>query len=242
MTETRKASELLSVPWFTGERRYTRPEDAVAGGETLWAGDLLHSGSAGDVEYIEIPHTAWSDYSGDTVTRSNQRAIVSDHGEHVVTVEYRLNGHSLLVRADADLPLDLFEGIVVLATEHPVWCEEDWSALEHELQEEQWAGWGRPDVIYDAEKLLADVAEECPLVQETEVDPGLVDRLAAELYSLGLLEFVAETATDGYFSGRDDLVGAVVKAHVEEQEKSWEDFARTLGVLPGQVELPLGVC
>jgi hypothetical protein len=112
-----------------------------------------------------IRDAEWSDYSGTVYTRSNARSLARDYPE-VVTESWR-GGHgwsgayiSASVLNDAwavgvfdiadrvNAVLDIIESLA----EYPVYDEEDMSALESEILNEDFDSWGRSEMEREANK------------------------------------------------------------------------------------------
>jgi hypothetical protein len=117
----------------------------------------LASVSYGDIKpdlsgpYIEAPYSTWSDYSGSTAERSNCR-VLSDMLKDKPGVYPIYGGYSttgLLIsmeylESDSDLQdtlADLFN--------YPVINEDDWSQLECEIEDEDWASWIKYDLQHE---------------------------------------------------------------------------------------------
>jgi hypothetical protein len=247
----RNADELLEVPYlkpriFVWQGQELQGHQWVAvdppvGGDSVRYGvfdmraldDLHCAADADDVRYIEIPDTAWGDYVGSTWARSNARSIRRDYPDDVVTVTGHHSFETLLVPAEAQIPARLFEAIEARA-ESAFYDEDDWSALEHELEQEQWDDTGRSDFRSEIRELAQRVDSDDD-VAELDSDE-YVNELFYEAWSNCEVQWVAETATGGAWHGFDraaEAAWAVVQLRRMAELEAW---ARELSApIPGQL-------
>jgi hypothetical protein len=201
-------------------------DDAPTGGDSVSMGALdmcrwdgTPHADEGPV-FMEVPCTAWSDYSGGAVERSNARSLRRDFPDEVVTVTGGYSTEFLVLPADGTISEALFNAIAGLA-EYPLFDEEDLSELEQEILAEDWESWGESDVL----RILAQTAEDaCPDCDEgtCEVDhaDGIDRDRAREAFFL---------AAEGYgFTA----VSSDVANHAERAAKL---YARTPGGLIDEV-------
>lgn len=118
--------------------------------------------------HVLLRHTAWSDYSGSTVERSNHRSLLQDYPETFTDI-YGGHGTSQLMlavgwTAPGDGRDGLLDEIAALA-DYPLYDEEDHSALEMELADEAWDSYLYSDVPY----ALIETSE-CPDAMEDMID------------------------------------------------------------------------
>jgi hypothetical protein len=233
------ATLLLERVHLVHDTRYVmHEEDAPEHGESCTPNDYGKGYAESEqVTLLEIPYTSWGDYVGTAADRSNHRVLLDCYGEHLVYLTFGFGGHSLAVRLDREIPeslVDLVDGLM----DYPIVDEADWSALEMELESEDWADWGRRDVIRDVEVRIEVLSGEDPRIPEGyEIDPDTVDAVALDRMQFGSLQWEAETATGGYFRGMDDLVEYLVEQIVSEHHEEWDEYARSLMVVPGQLSL-----
>lgn len=161
----RKAIELHST---VGAALYTYSHRIYVGGADGWRETLppepgeatylsyfTYKHDAHDVDsttFVAVPMTSWGDYGGSTIERSNARSLVRDYPDTFVAVSGDYGSESLVLPADADVDDDLFETLVALAEEYPLYDEGDHSELEMELTQERWDSFG----AHDLERELSD--------------------------------------------------------------------------------------
>jgi hypothetical protein len=97
-------------------------------------------------EYVALPFTAWGDYVGSDYSRSNERSLWRDYPDTFIRSTGYPGAVELLIPADADIDENLFDILVQLADEYPVYDESDMSALESEVFDEDLASWIIPDI------------------------------------------------------------------------------------------------
>lgn len=128
------------------------------------AGDTVYAGYGGmdrpdnetDFDFIGIPATLWGDYVGSGVDRSNYRSLVRDYPETFVEITWDYNSHSLAIWSGAQIDESLAEIIVKIADIYPLYDEEDHSALEMEILEEDLDSWIIPDIRRELDKRFPD--------------------------------------------------------------------------------------
>jgi hypothetical protein len=119
---------------------------------------------AENATHVVLGLTVWSDYSGSTVERSNERSLLEDYPQTFIRLYggYGTSGLMLPVDRPADWFADdedggidrwqgLLEDLAKLA-DYPLYSEEDLSALETEIADEAWADYLRSDVLADLAK------------------------------------------------------------------------------------------
>jgi hypothetical protein len=113
--------------------------------------------------HVILGLTVWSDYSGSTVERSNERALLADYPQTFIRL-YGGHGTSGLM-LPVDRPADWFsddedsgrerwQGLLsdlAALADYPLYNEDDHSALETELAEEAWSAYLRSDLARDRE-------------------------------------------------------------------------------------------
>jgi hypothetical protein len=106
--------------------------------------------TAAGLEFFEIPFCTWGDYCGSTVERSNHRVISDDYKDQIgVNIWPIIGGYGSygllcsveLYAADNDLR-DIINGLF----DYPLVNEDDHSALEFELESEDWDSWIKGDL------------------------------------------------------------------------------------------------
>lgn len=109
---------------------------------------------APDGEYLEVPFTTYSNYSGSTVEHSNCDVFLKRFGA-IVGVHEMYGGHSsrgILIEYQLyENNEDIKEAIDSLF-KYPVLDEDDLTNLEAQLEDESWEGWVKDDLIHELEK------------------------------------------------------------------------------------------
>lgn len=167
------ASELIGVHgvtehWFTAPLQRTTGYDMVAGDHyTYGAGDTVHWSdvrAAGDSDWCEgrailtFDYTAWGDYVGSMVERSNCRAMLEDFPETFVEVRGDYGSKCLAVFADAAIP-ELVADVIRALAEYPLYSDEDHSNLEMEETEEAWEQYAESDLTRELERFEFPTAD-----------------------------------------------------------------------------------
>jgi hypothetical protein len=120
------------------------------GGETVSMGSLgmQYVGPGETATHYEIPVTAWGDYFGDGVSRSNYRSLLRDFPDTFVEVKGDYFSQYLAIPVDSltDELLDIATGLV---EQYPLYDEEDHSELETEELDEQLGDWIISDIRSD---------------------------------------------------------------------------------------------
>ena len=217
------------------------PADPPEGGDSVRLGalDMREQGSVydlvkDDVRFLEIRATAWGDYTGSTYERSNNRSILRDFGDHVVTLRADFGFEVLLVRIGVDIPEGLYDAIVALR-EESLYDESDLSDLESDLESEDWENWGRSDWTGEVRKLAQQLDRDDDV---TELyDDAYADDLFWAVCADGEAGYwQAETAVSGYWT---DFERAAELAWAEIESRRMarlEEWARELSApIPGQL-------
>jgi hypothetical protein len=249
--ETRNTADLLTVPYLSPAVYVWRgqelkghdwvPADAPVGGDAVRLGTLgmlrasdVHDSADDDVRYLEIPGTAWGDYTGSTYDRSNARSLRRDFGEHVVTLRADFGFEVLLVRIGVEVPEGLYDAIVE-ARDCTLYDESDLSELESELEREDWENWGRSDWAGEIRKRAQRVDRDDD-VRELDTDTYTDDLFWAVCSDGDAGYWQAETAVSGRWT---DFEHAAELAWQEIQGRRMallEEWARELAApIPGQL-------
>lgn len=130
----------INVP-VTG---YLNTEDAEPGNTITWGSWFDNSAGGERVALTLIPYSSGSDYSGSTVEQSNYRVLAADS---------EVTAQSVLIQGDYGTfgiaylgePSDHIREICGALESYPLLDESDHSELEMEIEQEQWADWGRKD-------------------------------------------------------------------------------------------------
>jgi hypothetical protein len=120
-------------------------------------------------DFVEIPYTTGSDYSGEAVTVSNYRCIWDDFKDKIPGLYQIYGGHGtygLVVRrsvlkSDNEDCVELQDVIKELHN-YPCYSEDDLSIVELEAESEAWESWAKNDYRRALEKLetIPDDSEE----------------------------------------------------------------------------------
>jgi hypothetical protein len=249
--ETRNTTDLLTQPYMhpavyvwhgMNLRGLTwEPVEAPVGGDSVALGvfdmrplrELHGTADADDPRYVEIPGTAWGDYTGSDYDRSNARSILRDWPEHVVRVTGHHGFEALVLPMGADVPAELFDAILRLG-DYPLYDEDDHSALCTELEQEDWTSWGRSDWRREIRK-AAHADDRDDDVDELD-DDAYVDELFALLAERHDVTWHAETAVGGYWTDFDHTAREAWSEIRRRRMSELEAWARDLAApLPGQL-------
>jgi hypothetical protein len=210
MEDMRNTTELLGALYTPGlyewHGSYYYSLEAPVGGDSVSMGrlELCRTETPTDGEaprYVEIPHTFWSDYSGDAVNRSNGRAIREEYGQYVVHVTGDFGTEGLVLPLGVEIPEDMYHRIVSLQQDYPLWDDEDHSNLEREIEVEDWESYGRHDLVYRVRE-LARVEDQDDDVDELDEH----DQVDAIVNDTDLRwDWECETAVSGYYTNKDKM-------------------------------------
>jgi len=169
VTEQGNAPTLLS---WQGEQ-YDHKASPV-GGESVGMGvNAMMTATGHDWSdtptHIEVRNTAWGDYCGGTAERSNARSLARDFPETFVTVTGGFGSEYLALPIDAEIPEYLYDLLVSLADDYPLYDESDHSELESEIERECWESYGRYDLTREILAELGDEAEAM-MPEDAELD------------------------------------------------------------------------
>jgi hypothetical protein len=153
-------------------------------------------------EYVALPFTGWGDYGGSSYARSNERSLWRDYPDTFVRSTGGFGSVELLIPADADIDENLFDALIELADEYPVYDESDMSDLEFEVFDEDLKSWIIPDIRNSIDDEFIDTVTDDEItaaifrwMRETEQYPQM------------------ETATNCYFR-TDEFVKWFAPDHV----------------------------
>jgi hypothetical protein len=223
MESTRKARELIdaaynlknSLRFWTG---YTYLGGSVGwdmmpnpvGGDEVSMSDMGITRHSWDedsegAEYVALGFTLWGNYVGASYTRSNERSLWRDYPETFIRSTGFPGAVELLIPADADIDESLFDTLVELADEYPMYDGQDYSELEQEVFEEDLTSWIIPDIRGSIEDEASDAVTD--------------DEITVAIYKW--MEEVGqypemETATNCYFK-TDDFVKWFAPDHIIER-------------------------
>lgn len=122
--------------------------DAPAAGDITWMSYLamgaptMEDWRTGEL-FLTVPATSSGDYTGSTCETSNRRSLLRDFPDTFTILSGDYGYEALLLPFHASIPEHLFNTLVMLADEYPLFDESDHSELEQEMIDEQWAEWGR---------------------------------------------------------------------------------------------------
>lgn len=121
---------------------------------------MVEAGPHEDADAYRFPVTAWGDYCGSTVERSNYRVLTEDYGEYVIEVLGGYNSQYIAVPASLETRNpDVWNELVEMARgldNYPLINEEDHSLLEMEIAEEAWDAYMEWETKRDLESRLPD--------------------------------------------------------------------------------------
>lgn len=161
--------------------------------------------------FLEIPYTVYSDYSGSTVERSNCRSLKRFiEGLELPVWElpggYGTNG--LIIRYVDLLRSEELQEVISKLFDYPIYDEDDWRTLELEIEQEDWDSW----IKYDFIKTLIDQG-----VYSDEGLEALEDDQIIAMYQKAREESGTEWYTESAVSGYIDIDKLVnyIKTHKE---------------------------
>lgn len=218
------------------------PADPPEGGDSVKLGALdmrrqsdVYDVTGDDVRYLEIRATAWSDYSGSTYERSNNRSLRREFGDHVITLRADFGFEVLLVRIGVDIPVGLYDAIVSLHGDSTLYDESDLSDLESELESENWENWGRSDFTAAIRK-LAQQFDRDDDVTELNANAYADDLFWAFCADGEAGYWQAETAVSGYWTDFERAAELAWQEIERRRMAALEEWARELSApIPGQL-------
>jgi hypothetical protein len=124
------------------------PTPNPMGGESVSMGTLgmAPTEASEPVTHYQVPMTAWGDYCGSSVERSNYRALLEDYPGVFVEVTGGYFSHYLAIPV-ASLTEELQEIFTHLVEQYPLYNDEDHSSLEMEEATEQYEQWAKADIL-----------------------------------------------------------------------------------------------
>lgn len=122
--------------------------DAPEGGSTASWSNFREPYGDETPTYFEVPVTAWGDYIGSAVERSNHRSLERDYPESFVDATAFPGSHTLMMPLSA-VTEELVNLLTGLRDEYPLYDESDHSELEMELADEAWGAYARYDLVRD---------------------------------------------------------------------------------------------
>lgn len=154
---TRNTTDLLADASGAEGLVWGQDADAPVGGDTVtlgWGGLRTRHNFETEREFthVEVPMTAWGDYHGSTLQRANFEALVEDFPDTFVVVTSGYGGHALALPLGVEIPEHLFDALVGIANEYPLYDDESHSMLEMRLQDEAWESDGAADFRRELEE------------------------------------------------------------------------------------------
>lgn len=115
--------------------------------DSLYLGDLRDDPAG---QLYEIPHTMYSDYSGDTVHRSNCDVLLEDFKDRQSKGLWEVYGghgtRGIVVDKDT-LESDEMQDILYQLENYPLISDDHHSQLEYEIETEAWQDYIRDDLL-----------------------------------------------------------------------------------------------
>ena len=131
-------SVFANIEWH----RYDDYRGTLKERKSICCSDLLQPDDSHREKVITIPHTSWSDYVGTTAERSNYRVLLTEwQWPGVYPCSGGYGGHSLMVNVCE--MIDWTEEQVIefadwVRTDYPLVDDQDHSALEQEMKDDEW--------------------------------------------------------------------------------------------------------
>jgi len=168
------------------------PGDRVAMG-TFGMDELASSTlKAEPPSHVMIRLTLWGDYCGSGVERSNHRALLQDYPDTFVDVYGDYGSSYLALATDQPIDSDLFEALVRLADDYPLYDDEDHSRLEDEMAVGAWD-------LY----LCYDVPGD---LRKRGVSDDDLEALDSDALRMAFYHFTAEADQSPYLESADSVV------------------------------------
>lgn len=164
---------LLDAYWAVNATRGWTGEDPQPN-EGPWFSPAIHNTryDEDEVEVLEIPAATWGEYINcSAVERANFNVLADEYAEHIILAEWFHDTHAVYLRLDQEIPAEFFDRLLGLA-DYPLLDEDEMSAVERKLEQDDWDGFGRHDLQLSVERTLDEIEDEGQV-------PGLV---AAEFY------------------------------------------------------------
>lgn len=201
--------------------RGTHPETLPVGGDRAYWGSFragVHWKSRderlAEATHVEVLGTVWGDYVGSDYNRSNYRSLLRDYPDAFVDVTGHYGSSTLFLPLDAEIPVDLVEGLEGLL-DYPIWDESDHSDLTMELEQEAWDSWGRDDWKREITRLAGqehrdadEVEDYLDRLEDTEVNELASDAAYGPDGHGDHPMYVCEDAVNGYWEGFVDVWAA----------------------------------
>lgn len=139
----------------------------IPGKENVW-GEMytpeeaqVSSVSYGDIkpdeagQYIEVPYSTYSDYSGDTVNRANCAEFLRLFGEldGVYPIYGGYSTAGVLIRRSLYEQNTEVKDVIDALDDYPLINEETMSEIEMEIENESWDSWIKSDLTRELEKI-----------------------------------------------------------------------------------------
>jgi hypothetical protein len=142
--------------------------------------------------HVMLRLTLWGDYCGSGVERSNHRALLEDYPDTFVDVYGDYGSSYLALATDQPIDSDLFEALVRLADDYPLYDDEDHSRLEDEMAMEAWDLY----LCYDVPRGL----------RERGVSDDDLEALDSDALREAFYHFTAEANSGPYLESADSVV------------------------------------
>ncbi len=170
------------------------PAPAPEGGESAYMAefDRVRFGDERP-QFIVIPNTAWGDYVGSVVNRSNCRSLLRDFADEVVSVRGNYGYEALYVPANALISHRLYSAIAYLAT-WPYYSEGDLAELEVELFNEAWESYAEVELANEVAAIIVGEGNDACMADEIVKRENLLELYHAACEETGFWPY-AETAT-----------------------------------------------
>jgi hypothetical protein len=115
---------------------------------------------ANDGEYVELPNTGGSDYSGDTTTIANYKTLLVDYADLLGKSMWKITGghytYGLVfywpsLTTEQQVQLEILDNAL---EDYPILDEMEWAEVENDLVDEAWDSWLGSDIQRHLNKLF----------------------------------------------------------------------------------------
>jgi hypothetical protein len=213
--------------------------DSPQGGDSWSYGDWEET-SPEEATHLIVPYTGWSDYSGSTVERSNNRALRNYYPD-TFTLLYGGHGtEELALPLNWRPPADGREGLLDALAGLPLYDEQDESMLVQELADEAWDTY----LDYDVPRRLAELSPSSEATEDMLEAIAETDAYANTCYgpreqheraTLRNMFYEAMSAVDSYPESESatDVIFRDMDGIIEELSRAlWELRCASLPRIP----------
>lgn len=161
-----------------------------------------------DFAFVLCGKLGYSNYSGATYDVSNVRRLLEDYPDTFVEAHGAHGSTELYLPAHAVLSEQLFDTLVALAEDYPVYDESDLASYEDDLYTEAWDRWLRMNVLYEL-RCRFDWAGPFDLLIDELDDDGRLEAWFYEINGDQPESYVAESSDEIHLPHEADTTAAL---------------------------------